>query len=182
MLTYLHRHTRTHAMNNQNFTSKLIPLCVALSLLALVNGQAQAQTKSCVELKNDAQIEQQYTDAQGKKATRLVAPGKVVPGNEVIYTITASNVCDKPATSVVINNAVPEHMSYVMNSAMGVGTDITYSLDGKTFSRLDALTVKNADGTSRAPRADEIKSIRWVYSTPINAGQSGFVRFRATVQ
>lgn len=154
---------------------------VVLSLLcSAFNAQAQAP-KPCIELKSEAQMEQAYTDAQGKPATRLVALGKVVPGNEVVYTITAKNVCDKPAGNVVINNPVPEHMNYVMSSAMGVGTDITYSLDGKSFAKLEALSVKNADGSTRAPRADEIKNIRWVYSAAINAGQSGFVRFRATV-
>jgi uncharacterized repeat protein (TIGR01451 family) len=159
-----------------------IKFSVLSLLLCALNAQAQQPaTKLCIELKNDAQMEQHYTDAQGKHATRLVTPAKVVPGNEVIYTITATNVCDKPAGNVVINNPVPEHMSYVMNSAMGVGTDITYSLDGKSFARLETLSIKNADGSTRAPRADEIKSLRWVYSTPINAGQSGFVRFRATL-
>lgn len=152
-----------------------------LSLL-LLGSHVHAQTaKSCIELKNEAQMEQEYTDAQGKKTTRLVAPDKVVPGDEIVYTITAKNVCGQPAGNVVIDNPVPAHMSYVADSALGVGTDITYSLDGKRFARLETLTVKNADGTTRAPRADEIKSIRWVYGTAINAGQTGFVRFRAKV-
>ncbi len=150
----------------------------ALSTHAQTPTQA---TKPCIELKNDVQMEQQYADAQGKPATRLVAPGKVVPGNEVIYTVTATNVCTQPVGNVVVNNPVPEHMTYVMNSAMGTGTDITYSLDGKSFAKLEALSVRNADGSSRAPHADEIKSIRWTYNTPINAGQTGFVRFRATL-
>lgn len=156
---------------------------VVLSLLLLAAINAQAQTaKPCIELKNEAQMEQEYSNAEGKKTTQLVAPGKVVPGNEVIYTITAKNVCDKPANAVVIDNPVPEHMIYVMNSAMGVGTDISYSVDGKSFAKLDALSVKSADGTSHSPHADDVKSIRWVYSTAINPGQSGFVRFRATVK
>lgn len=162
---------------------KNLARCLALPLLLLYAFNAHAQsTKPCIELKNEVQMEQDYTDAQGRKATHLVSPGKVVPGNEVIYTITATNACDQPVANVVINNPVPEYMSYVANSAMGTGTDITYSLDGKSFARLDALTVRNADGSTRAPRADEVKSIRWVYSAAINPGQSGFVRFRATVK
>lgn len=168
-------------MSMQFITKYSVVLSLLLGALT-AQAQTPAQTsKPCIELKNDVQLEQQYTDAQGKPATRLVAPGKVVPGNEVIYTITAANVCNQPAGNVVINNPVPEHMSYVMNSAMGTGTDITYSLDGKSFAKLEALSVRNADGTTRAPRADEIKNIRWTYNTPINAGQTGFVRFRATL-
>jgi len=158
--------------------------CATLSLLLLAafNAQAQTAAKPCIELKNEAQMEQAYTDAQGKQATRLVEPGKVVPGNAIVYTITAKNVCDKPASAVVINNPVPEHMTYVMNSAMGVGTDISYSVDGKSFAKLDVISVKNADGTSRAPSGEDIKSIRWIYSAAINPGQQGFVRFRALVK
>lgn len=159
---------------------QLLPLL----LLAALNAHAQTQGpgKNCIELKNDVQMEQQITDAQGNKSTRLVPPSKIVPGNEVVYTVTASNVCDKPVNNVVINNPVPDHMTYVMNSAMGVGTDITFTTDGKSFSKLDALSTKNADGSARGARADDIKAIRWVYNTAINPGQSGFVRFRAQVK
>ena len=167
-------------------TKTLFSHRVALSLLLLtafnVRVQAQTATKPCIDLKNEAQVQEKYTDAQGKPATRLVAPGKVIPGNEIVYTITATNVCDKPVNAVVINNAVPEHMTYVTNSAMGVGTDITYSIDGKSFAKLEALSVKNAEGATHTPNAEDIKSIRWLYGTAINPGQSGFVRFRATVK
>ena len=33
-------------------------------------------------------------------------------------------------------------MTYVASSAIGPGTDITYSLDGKTFGTADQLTVQ----------------------------------------
>ena len=160
---------------------KLNRRCALLPLLILASLAHAQAAKNCIELKNDVQMETEVTDAQGKKTTQLVAPGKVLPGNEVVYTITASNVCDKPATNVVIDNPVPEHMTYVMNSAMGVGTDMTFSLDGKSFAKLAALSVKNADGSVRAARAEDIKAIRWTYNTAITSGQSGFVRFRARV-
>ena len=72
---------------------------------------------------------------QGQKVKRLAPAGKVVPGNEVVWTITAVNVCKTPTDNVVIANPVPEHMTYVANSAMGTGTDIAYSLDGKEFKK-----------------------------------------------
>jgi uncharacterized repeat protein (TIGR01451 family) len=151
-----------------------------LLLLAAMNVHAQA-AKPCIELKNEAQLRQEYTDAQGKKAVRLVAPSKVVPGNEIVYTLTARNVCDKPATNVAVNNPVPEHMTYVPNSAAGTGAEIVYSLDNKSFAKLETLTVKNADGSTRAARADDIKGIRWTIGA-INPGQSSAVNFHATVK
>lgn len=171
-------------MSNKNSIQALLShryVALPLLLLSAMNANAQAN-KPCIELNNVAQLEQEYIDAQGNKAKRLVAPNKVVPGNLIVYTLTTKNVCDKPAMAVVVNNPVPEHMTYVANSASGVGTDVTYSLDGKSFAKLAALTVKNADGSSRAARAEEITSIRWVYSTAINAGQVSSVSFRAVVQ
>jgi len=149
-------------------------------LIASLN--AFAQDKSCVTLKTEAQIEQEYTDAQGKSAKRLMPPGKVLPGNEVIWTITATNACAQPAEKVVIENAVPEHMTYVADSAFGPGTEITYSLNGRDFKKSAELVVREADGTTRAARADEIKTIRWVLSVPIPPKSMAFARYRAKVK
>jgi uncharacterized repeat protein (TIGR01451 family) len=146
--------------------------------IALVTGIAQAQ--GCIELRNAAEVEQEYVDADGRQAKRLVPAGKVVPGTEVIYTITARNVCDKPAENIVIGNPVPAHMSYVAASAIGAGTDITYSLDGKAFAAAEALTVHEADG-SRPARANEYRHVRWVFKAPFAPGATAFVRYRATL-
>jgi uncharacterized repeat protein (TIGR01451 family) len=143
---------------------------------------AIAQDKNCVSLKTEAQMEQSYVDAQGKPAKRLVAPGKVVPGDEVIWTITATNSCDKPAERVAIENAVPEHMRYVADSAMGPGTEITYSVNGREFKKADELVVRDADGKTRPAGADDIKSIRWVLGTPIAPKSIAFARYRARVK
>jgi uncharacterized repeat protein (TIGR01451 family) len=159
-------------------TARIGFTCAALALSA----SAMAQDKACVVLKTDGQMEQDYIDAQGKPAKRLVPPGKVVPGNEIIWTITANNTCAKPAEKVVIENAVPEHMVYVANSAMGPGTEITYSLNGRDFAKAAELTVREADGTTRPARADEIKKIRWVFPSAFAANATGFARYRAKVQ
>jgi uncharacterized repeat protein (TIGR01451 family) len=144
---------------------------------------AVAQDKACVTLKTEAQVEQDYTDAQGKPAKRLVAPGKVIPGSEILWTITATNTCTKPADKVVIENAVPEHMTYVADSAMatGSGAAITYSLNGRDFVKQSELTVRDPDGKTRPARADEIKTIRWVLSAAIPANATAAARYRARV-
>jgi uncharacterized repeat protein (TIGR01451 family) len=170
-------------MNTKQATGYGLQVRVGLSMAALLlSSNALAQEKACVTLKTDAQMEQDYTDAQGKPAKRLVPPGKVVPGNEVIWTITATNTCNTPAEKVVVENAVPEHMVYVANSAMGPGTEMTFSLNGRDYAALNALTVREANGTSRAPRAEEIKNIRWVFTSAFAANATGFVRYRAKVK
>jgi uncharacterized repeat protein (TIGR01451 family) len=152
-----------------------------IAALLLASTTALAQDKACVELKTTAETEQEVVE-QGRTVKRLVAAGKVVPGNEVVWTITARNVCDQAADNIVIANPVPEHMSYVAGTAMGTGADIAYSLDGKAFKRAAELTVPEADGTTRAARADEYRAIRWTYKGAFAPGTTAFVRYRAVVK
>jgi uncharacterized repeat protein (TIGR01451 family) len=154
---------------------------IALALLS-ASLNAFAQEKNCVSLKTEGQKEEHYTDAQGKAATRLVPPGKVLPGDEIVWTITATNSCAKPAEKVVVNNNVPEHMTYVADSAMGPGATITFSTNGRDFAAQSELTMKGTEGGTRPARADEIKAIRWVIGAPIGINQSAFVRYRAKIQ
>jgi uncharacterized repeat protein (TIGR01451 family) len=168
---------------NQGINRRVRAARAAVAALALFAGSAViAAEQGCIELKSSAEVEEQYKNEQGQTATRLIPAGKVVPGNEVVWTITAKNVCDKPADNVVIANPVPEHMAYVADSAMGTGTDIAYSLDGQEFKPAAALTVRNADGSSRAARPDEYRAIRWIYKASFAPGASGFVRYRAVVK
>ena len=75
---------------------------------------------------------------------------KVVPGDEVVWTIVANNVCTTPAGDVAITNPVPEHMRYVGSSAFGPGANIEFSLDGSTFAVPEALASRKP--TARAAR------------------------------
>ncbi len=142
----------------------------------------KAPPGGCIVLKQVAETEQEVVNEQGERVKRLVPATKVVPGSEVIWTVTASNVCDKPAERVAINNPVPQHMSYVADTAMGPGTEIAFSLDGKQYAAPDALTVREPDGKQRAARPDEISHIRWVFKNPLQPGAVAFARFRATVK
>jgi uncharacterized repeat protein (TIGR01451 family) len=153
---------------------------LAAILACSVSAPAFAQAQGCIVLKSTAEVEQEVVNAKGEKSTKLVPVAKVVPGVEVTWTITASNICKQPSEKVTINNAVPEHMTYVADSASGPGTDITYSLDGKTFTSADQLTVQE-NGATRKARADEYKNIRWVFKDSLQPGAQGFARFRAVL-
>jgi uncharacterized repeat protein (TIGR01451 family) len=141
---------------------------------------AQAPAEGCITLKSIAEVEQEVVNEKGEKSKKLVPAGKVVPGVEVVWTVTANNVCKQPSDKVTINNAVPAHMSYVANSATGPGSDIVFSLDGKTFAADGQLTVSE-DGATRKARADEYKHIRWVFKESLQPGASAFARFRAVL-
>ena len=153
---------------------------VAAVLLTLTAG-AYAADKACVELKTSAATEQEVIE-QGQKVRRLAPAGKVLPGDEVVWTITATNVCKTPTDNVAIANPLPQHMSYVAGSAVGTGADVAYSLDGKDFKSAAELQVRAADGTTRAARADEYRAIRWNYKNAFAPGATAFVRYRAVVK
>jgi uncharacterized repeat protein (TIGR01451 family) len=154
-----------------------------LAILALTAAHAAfAQDKGCIELKATAEVEQEYVNEQGQKAMRLIPAAKVVPGSDVVWTVTAHNICSVAAADIVIANPVPEQMSYVVDSAMGVGTAITYSLDGKDFKRASELTVRDASGSVRTARPDEYRHIRWAFNAPFAPGSTAFVRYRASVK
>jgi uncharacterized repeat protein (TIGR01451 family) len=155
-------------------------LAFALLFACGTSSQAFAQAKGCIELKSTAHIEQEVVDAKGAKSKQLVEATKVVPGVEVIWTITASNVCKQPSDAVTINNAVPEHMTYVPNTATGPGAEIAYSVDGKTFAKSGDLTVQDG-GAARKARADEYKHIRWVFNDSLQPGASTIASFRAVL-
>jgi len=158
-------------------------LAAAIGATAIVAATAAAQSteRGCIELKTTAELTQSYVDDNGKNATRLVPAAKVVPGDQVVWTIVASNVCAKPAADVAITNAVPEHMHYLGDTAFGPGAAIEFSLDGKSFAMPQALTVPAADGGKRAARADEYSHIRWVLGRPIGPSETLMVRYRAVV-
>lgn len=142
---------------------------------------AQTAERGCIELKAVAEVQEAYVDERGNPATRLVPAAKVVPGDEVTWTIVANNVCTTPAGDVAITNPVPQHMRYVGSSAFGPGAQIVFSLDGSTFAAPEALVVAEADGSQRQARADEYSAIRWVLPRAMGPSESLMVRYRATV-
>ncbi len=151
------------------------------ALLCATSAQAAAQDQGCIELKTTAAVEQEVADAEGRKTRQLMPPSRVVPGDEVIWTITARNVCDRPVERVVIGNPVPEHMQYLAATAIGDGSAITYSLDGRDFRAAADLRVREADGTVRAARPEEYRHIRWSFGAELAPGAVALARYRATV-
>jgi uncharacterized repeat protein (TIGR01451 family) len=147
-----------------------------------VQAPGPAAGQGCISLKTVAETEQEALDEKGERVKRLAPAAKVVPGTEVVWTVTASNVCAQPVSNVFIDNPVPEHMRYVANSALGVGADIVFSLDGRHFAAPDQLRVRDADGTERVARPDEYTHIRWTFRNAIEPGQMALARFRAVLQ
>jgi len=156
---------------------------IFLFLLSLIGTAVMAQEKGNIRVQTIAEKEQSVTDESGQEATRLVPVSTVVPGDEVIYTISFTNISGEPAENVTITNAVPQHMAYVGETAFGPGTEVTYSVDGGiSYGSPDELTVKNDEGDERPANASDYTHIRWVMRNNLEPGSKGFARFRAQLK
>ena len=171
--------TREKLMNSLAMTTHK---GVLLAGLLLLSGNALAH-QGTVQLEHKAEQWESVTDDNGIKQTRLVEAARVLPGEEVLFTVTYTNVGDEAAEDVVITNPVPEHMSYVDNSATGDNTSVTFSADGgETFAAPQDLLITDALGAERPAAAKDYSHIRWVVDSDVTAGGSGTVQFTATVQ
>ena len=163
--------------------SKSKALLALVLAFALPAAAAPASSSGSIELMIVGQMEQEYRNDKGEKATRLVPITKVVPGDEVIYTITYVNKGAQPTERVVVTDPIPPEVTYVDGSAFGAGTDIEFSADkGKTWGKPGTLKVKGADGKERAAVAADFTHVRWKLAAAVQPGQKGFVRFRAVLK
>jgi uncharacterized repeat protein (TIGR01451 family) len=162
----------------------LLPLVFAATV-ASSGAFAQAPSGGGVQLVNTAHKEVEVDEA-GRKVRKLVAPGKMVPGDEVVYTIAYVNKGTRPAERVVVVNPIPQHTKFRAGSVEGAHAEIAYSVDGgRTYAAPDRLTVAARDAKgATAPRpalATDITHIRWTLKEPLAPGADGYVRFRAVI-
>jgi len=154
-----------------------------LLLLALsVSVQARAQEQGHLNVQTVVQKEQVTVNDAGVAETSLVPAETVVPGENVVYTITFRNISDEPADNVVITNPIADSLTYVEGSAFGPGTEIQFSVDGgQSFASRDELTVFES-GVVRAAGAQDFTHIRWVMQQELAAGAQGMARFTAVLE
>jgi len=171
--------TKEKLMNSLATAASKGVLVVAVLLLG---GHALAQ-QGAIQLEHKAEQRETFTDENGIEKTRLVEAARVLPGEEVLFTVTYTNVGDEAAEDVVIVNPVPEHMFYVSDSATGENTSITFSVDGgETFAAPQDLLITDALGEERPAAAKDFSHIRWVIESDVTAGGSGTVHFAAVVE
>lgn len=161
-----------------SLSGKVLTVCIAI---ASALSSAQAQQAGTIELKNIAEIEIETKDAQGKIERKRAPVAKAVPGTEVIYTTTFKNIGTRPAANIVINNPVPANTTLVAGSVYGANTDISYSVDGKTFATPDKLKVKGKDGKEVTATATDYTAIRWTYKGDLAAGKTADAGFRTVI-
>ena len=163
---------------------KLTISAAVMSLLVMTwSPQAIAQEKGSIELKMVAEKEIVVENENGEKEIKREAVDKVIPGDHVVYTIEYKNVGEEAASSVVINNPVPENMHYVAGTATGDSADIVFSVDGgQSFDKAENLKVMDEEGKERPATAKDYTHIRWNLVDSVATGAMGQVAYRAELQ
>lgn len=157
---------------------KITMLLAAALIFTVLSQAAWAQPKVNITIKAEKEV---VVTEQGKKVKKLVEAKDIVPGEEIIYTLSYVNAGTEAATSVVISDPIPTGTSYIPGSASAVG-EIAFSIDhGKSFNGPTLLTyeVTTADGKKekRVASPEEYTDIRWVIPS-LPAGEKGVVSFR----
>jgi uncharacterized repeat protein (TIGR01451 family) len=157
-------------------------VCMALSglcVMALSSGQA---TSPAIEVRTIAEVEIKVGEA-GREFARLVPASRVVPGDEVIYTLEIRNAGPHDVAAPTVIEPIPTHMGYLADTATGPGAEVTYSVDGGlTFDVPESLEVRGADGRPRVAKAIEYTHIRWQLRNILKSRSVAFARFRAVVK
>jgi len=152
---------------------------IATVVVLLLAGVAQAD----VVLEAAALTEITMTNEAGQEVTTLAPAGKVVPGDEVIYSITYVNSGTEPAADVVITNPIPDHMVFTEVEAGPSGANVSISADGgSSYDSPRNLTVTDAKGQTRPATAADFTHVRWTFENPLDPGAEGSVSFRAQLQ
>ena len=150
-------------------------LCPAL----IASGQA---TSSGLTIRAVAEVETRAM-LDGRETVRLTPEVRVVPGDEVLYTLEIRNIGRAAVRSPTVVNPVPAHMRYVADSATGPGADVSYSVDGgETFNRPENLEVIGANGQRRVAKPADYTHIRWMLKNTLKSNSVAFARFRAVVE
>ncbi len=135
-----------------------------------------------ISIKTIAEV-QRKTLVKGKLQALLLPATRVVPGDEVIYTVKVRNAGPLAADALAFAIPIPQHMVYVANSAVGPGAEVSYSVDGgRSFDQPENLVIHGAQGKSRPAAPSDYTHIRWVLHNPLKVGSVALARFRAVLQ
>jgi uncharacterized repeat protein (TIGR01451 family) len=152
---------------------------IGLGLLLVAAQSVWAQ--SPVSLKSTVETERMVKQADGQMLPKRSPVKSAVPGEEVIFTNTFSNVSTKPAADLVLTNPIATDLR--LKKAWGEGATITYSVDGgKTYDVPEHLKVPGKDGKPRAAKVDDYTHVRWGMQGALAEGASTSVGFNAVVR
>lgn len=154
-------------------------LKLTLIASALIAAAAVAQEQGRLNVRTVVKKEEVTVNQSGETERRLVGTETVVPGDDIVYTITFTNVSDETADKVVITNPISDSTTYVDGSASCAGAVIEFSVDGgRTFGAADELVVAT-NREQRPAQAEDFTHVRWTMQNELESGAQGLAQFRA---
>jgi uncharacterized repeat protein (TIGR01451 family) len=160
----------------------VMPLVLAIGHVQGVAAAAPQSNPDPLAVKTIVEVESKRTEA-GREVVKLVPADRVVPGDQLLYTVQVRNTGAAAVASPTVTEAIPEYTRYVADSAVGPGATVSYSVDGgRTFDRAENLSVQGSDGQQRPAVAADITHIRWQLKIRLQSNSVAFVRFRAVVK
>jgi uncharacterized repeat protein (TIGR01451 family) len=153
----------------------LFAVCAATT----ASGQA---TLNGLVIRAVAEVEIRSTQ-DGLETVKLAPANRVVPGDQVIYTLEIRNTGAAAVHAPTVTHPIPAHMAYVAGSATGPGADVSYSIDGgHTFNRAENLQAVDPEGHLRPAKPQDYTHIRWKLKNTLKSNSVAFARFRAVVK
>lgn len=170
--------TRLHL----KFSAAALMLGAALAVSAPSRAAGEGTQGEALVVKASAEVETKIS-AHGRETTKLVPADRVVPGDEVIYSLEIRNTGAVPVLEPSVRFAIPHHMRYLADTAAGPGARVSFSIDGgRTFNSPENLQVAGKDGRMRPATAADYTHIRWQLKQPLNVNSVAYARFRAVVK
>jgi uncharacterized repeat protein (TIGR01451 family) len=158
----------------------LIHSILLMSILS--TGPVIAENDSPVRFANTAQKQNISVDEDGVKRITLTSTDLIVPGDTVVYTSTFTNIGTEDVSNIVVSNPIPANTQYIVFSAKGKTTRVSFSVDGgKTFAAPAQLTVVDNNGIKQTAKPKDYTDIRWVYQGTLSAGSSSSVSFNVSI-
>lgn len=153
-----------------------------LAVLLLAPGPVLA-AEGDIKFASSAEIEVEQVNGKGEKVVVRQPAVLLQPGQIAIYTNTFTNIGQKTAEKLLVNNPVPANTEYLGGSATETGFDLLFSVDGgKSFGKPKELTVPDGKGGKRPAGPKDYTDLRWTMQAPLKPGATGVVEFRVRVK
>ena len=157
-------------------TTKL--LIALIFMLATTHVVAE---QGAIRLSNNAMKQSVVINDKGEREIRFVEPASVIPGDIILYTIEFENIGNEAASNIVIDDPIPNNSFYRSGSAKGENTRIQFTVDGNNFDVAENLFVTK-DGVKALADAKDYRSIRWIYTVPLQPGEKKTVSFKTQIK
>jgi uncharacterized repeat protein (TIGR01451 family) len=153
-----------------------------ITVAALLFSTAAMAEEGAIKFSNKAYKQVINKQEDGSVTYDYVEPGLVLPNDIILYEIVFENISDQPVDDIVVNNPIANNSIYRDGSATGESTEITFSVDGKTFAAANALTVTDDSGKKWTAKPEDYVAIRWKYTKQLQPGETGKLTYKTMIK